>query len=975
MKFFRARPMVAAALAVAAVFGVAISVWGLVEKISLPEQQPLLESILWFITWLAAIAFGAGAWALAYAEVRAKELLDQTRGMLNAAAHGFTVLAAVRDAAGAVVDFRLTFANQTASSILDLDEGRIGTLSLREAGWNEEIFEKFRSVVEKGGSTAFEQFYQRKELSCWLYIRAAKLDDSVVSTFADVSDRKQAEQDAVRNQKLLEMTGHMTRSGGWEILFPERHIVWSPEVREIHEVEEDFHPDLQKALSFYVPGSFERITAAVEACEREGKAYDLELEIVTTRGNPLWVHTIGCPEYDEDGVLRRIFGTFQDITDYKKAELEAMDSREELQMALSGAAMGRWDWDVSAGRLQVDETVARILGRSLSEMEPTLEYWDNLIHPDDLPEAVRASERHLNGESPLFEAEYRMRGGNGSWIWVLDRGKGLNMQGGRPTRIVGTLLDITAKKTLQEERTRHLEVLEKITSQAPGAVYQYRVGADGRHTFDYVSKRIQDVYDRTAEELMAEVNRGYDLIHPDDAERIWKSALLADAPESEWRQEFRIYRRGELRWILDQSTPEVLPEGGTLWHGFLMDITGQKRIDQQLIRAKEEAEEAGRAKSEFLAMMSHEIRTPMNAIMGFADLLSQRPLSGLDRDYVNTIADSGEALLRIIDDILDHSRIESGRLRLESNIFSPEKLLDDISILLTPSAEKKGLGIEVVTVGDIPLQVRGDMGRLRQIILNLAGNAVKFSPEGMVSLGVTIPPGEPDPGLVRLRFFVRDSGPGIPAEKAARIFEPFAQADSSVSRRHGGTGLGLAISRSLATLMGGYLWFESEPDQGATFLVEIPFGVHHGELEEKPAGKESFDHDFAERNPLRLMAVDDDAVNLKLVTHVLEKLGYHPRTAMSGEDALALCRAEWPECILLDMQMPGLDGLEVTRRLREIELLENRPPIFIAALTANVLAEERHACFAAGMSDYLTKPLRNDMLARVLVQASRSVGR
>ena len=949
----------------------AISTWGLVGRISLPEQKPLLDSILWFMTWLAAIAFGAAAWGLAYAQVREYEAHENTKRVLNTSLHGFEVLTAVRGKDGVIIDFRLKAANRAASDILRLDQDSQEDKARSKSGSSgadPEIFETYREVVETGEPVAFEFLHD----STWLSVRAAKFEDGVVSTFADVSERRLAQKEAEKNQKLLEMTGHMTRTGGWEVSFPDRRIIWSQEVFDIHEVEEGFDPNFDQAVSFYPEQSFKRINEAFEACERDGTPYDLELEFITAKSRRLWVHTIGFPEYDETGQLRRIYGTFQDISEYKRTALEALDSREQLQMALSGANMGRWDWELPTRRHQVDENIARILGYEFSEMEPTLDYWDSLIHPDDLELTGEAAQRHISGEVPFFEVEYRVRAKSGNWIWVLDRGRGLDFHDGKPTRLVGTLLDITAKKHLQEERTSHLEVLEKITSQVPGAVYQYRVEADGEESFVYVSRRITEVYDRTPEELMANVSSGYDLIHPDDVARIRHSAQQARAPEAEWRHEFRIYRKGELRWILDQSRPEILPDGAILWHGFLMDITEQKLLDQQLIQAKEEAEAAGRAKTEFLAMMSHEIRTPMNAILGFADLLTQKPLSGQERDYVNTIASSGEALLRIIDDILDHSRIESGRLRLENAVFSPEKLLDDISILLTPSAEKKGLGLEVVTMGDIPVRVQGDMGRLRQIILNLAGNAVKFTPSGTVSLGVVPSPGDQDPGLVRLRFFVRDAGPGIAARHAARIFEPFAQADSSVSRQHGGTGLGLAISRSLATLMGGFLWFESKEGEGSTFVVEIPFGLCDGSVEEKNTTEDTLDDDFAARNPLRILAVDDDAVNLKLISHVLEKLGYEPRTANDGGEALAQCEKEWPECVLLDVQMPEMDGLEVTRRLREIEAREKRPPLFIVALTANVLAAERQASFEAGMSDYLTKPLRKGMLAQVLMRASRA---
>lgn len=976
-KIIRWRPLGVAALVVLAVFAVAFSARDLVAKIGLPEQKPLLDAVLSFMTWLAAGAGGLAAWAFTYAEMEAEEALARLRRILDTSLHGFNVFQAERGSDGQIRDFRLTFANKAAGEHFGKYSDQFLGKTLKESAGSAldpELYEEFCAVVESGEPALLEMMHQEDDgHDHWLAIRLAKFEDGVVSSFADVSARKDAEEEAKRDHLLLEMTGTITRTGGWEYFPSENRVTWSREVYRIHEVEDGFVPDLENSLSFYLPKSQQRVVDALERCEKDSISFDLELEIVTAKGRPLWVRAIGRRETLEGSNNYRLFGTFQDITENKNAEFELIDSSEQLQLALSSAAMGRRDWDVPEGNVRLDESSAHILGFEVAEMELTTAFWNGLIHSDDLPMVQKKIARHVSGEVKDFEAEYRMRAKSGGWIWVQDRGRGLDLKDGKPSRIVGTLLDITAKKTLEEERSRHLESLEQITQQVPGAVYQYLVNAEGEHAFVYLSRRIIDVYGRTPEELMADVDRGYDLIHPEDAIRVRESASHVQGVKAEWRQEFRIQRDGELRWILDQARPEVLPDGGILWNGFLMDVTDQKRLDQQLIQARDQAEEAGRAKSQFLAMMSHEIRTPMNAILGFADLLSQRPLPAQERDYVRTIGSSGEALLRIIDDILDHSRIESGRLRLESTIFSPEKLLDEVSILLAPSAGKKGLGLEVVTVGEIPRSVRGDMGRLRQILLNLAGNAVKFTPSGTVALGVEVAPGLPDPGLVKMRFFVRDEGPGIPATQVARIFEPFAQADSSVSRRYGGTGLGLAISRSLASLMGGHLAVQSNPGAGATFVLEVPFGIPREEAPAELGSPSNLDSGFAQTNPLKILAVDDDAVNLKLIEHVLEKLGYAPRVARGGEEAILLCEEEWPECVLLDVQMPDMDGLAVTRRLRELEVNGARPAVFITALTANVLPGERHTCLDAGMNGYLTKPLRRDQLARTLVEASQSV--
>ncbi|CAN5743979.1 hypothetical protein BH09VER1_BH09VER1_11050 [soil metagenome] len=417
------------------------------------------------------------------------------------------------------------------------------------------------------------------------------------------------------------------------------------------------------------------------------------------------------------------------------------------------------------------------------------------------------------------------------------------------------------------------------------------------------------------------------------------------------------------------------------------DVTARKRAEDNLHEAKDELEKtnfhlqqtlimeqelsrrasaAEHAKTEFLAMMSHEIRTPMNGVLGFTEMLAQTSLTSPQREYVQTIATSGDALLHIIDEILDFSRIEAGRLDLENTSFSAREVVESICTLLRPEAQARGLSLEADISDDIPTQSLGDPGRLRQVLVNLVGNALKFTETGSVVIGLRRK-NTPSP-RVRLKFFVRDTGLGIPEEKISRIFEPFTQADSSIARRFGGAGLGLAISQRLVALMGGVLQAVSEPGKGSLFSFTLPFASpHESDSQPLPLLAETLDESFAVRHPLHIMVAEDDPVNLKLTTLILRKLGYEPLPAINGSEALALFRSHNPDCILMDMQMPEMDGLEATRQIRAAEKGQRT---FISALTANVLPEEQERCFRAGMDDYLTKPLKQELLASLLIRAS-----
>ncbi len=453
----------------------------------------------------------------------------------------------------------------------------------------------------------------------------------------------------------------------------------------------------------------------------------------------------------------------------------------------------------------------------------------------------------------------------------------------------------------------------------------------------------------------------------------------------------RIEMRGgeRLRWILLAKIPaaqlweDVRTQVISIWAlwgiASLIVVPGtwnlataiqRRRLAQQeLLLAKESADSANKAKSDFLAMMSHEIRTPMNGVLGFAELLAQTPLDTEQADYADTIKTSGSALLHIIDDILDFSRIEAGRMEIEETTFSPAQLVEDVAKLLRPRADAKQITIREAIRTPVPQMVRGDAGRLRQVLINLAGNAIKFTSHGEVAIEMAQMHGESATGMVRLEFAVQDSGEGIAPEKLAHIFEPFAQADSSIARKYGGTGLGLTISHRIVSLMGGFLRVTSETGRGSRFIFTLPFHAAAREALGDGGPRFTMDAAFAASHPLKTLIVEDDAVSLRLTSSLLRKLGYSSLSAHNGRKALELVESERPDCILMDMQMPDMDGPQAVREIRELEQRMCWPRAFISALTANVLPNERALCRKAGMNDFLGKPLTAAELTEMLGRA------
>ncbi|NIC07300.1 ATP-binding protein [Billgrantia bachuensis] len=377
-------------------------------------------------------------------------------------------------------------------------------------------------------------------------------------------------------------------------------------------------------------------------------------------------------------------------------------------------------------------------------------------------------------------------------------------------------------------------------------------------------------------------------------------------------------------------------------------------LSRKLQTTARRAEAASQSKSEFLATVSHEIRTPLNGVIGMSDLLLDQPIDTQSREYARTLHVSAARLLELINDILDFSKIESGKLELERRTFRLAALIEDACELFAPRARDKGLELVAQVSPALPEQLMGDPTRLRQVLLNLLSNAIKFTEHGEVRVEATLN------AQGQLNLAVCDTGPGIAEDKLARLFEPFRQGDASTARRYGGTGLGLAISRRLAEAMDGSIGVDSRPGQGSCFWIELPLEPAHD------------DHEAEVPEPTRLepsvggrvLLVEDDPVNQQVAVALLGRLGCEVNVVDSGQRALALAGREAFDMIFMDVQMPGMDGLETTRRLRETGGWCARVPI--VAMTAGGPGAERERCLAAGMTDYLVKPLRRTELATSL---------
>lgn len=579
-------------------------------------------------------------------------------------------------------------------------------------------------------------------------------------------------------------------------------------------------------------------------------------------------------------------------------------------------------------------------------------------HDDYINHYIRTGERRILGSGREVLGLHK----DGSMIPLyLSVGE---VTGGDHPRFTGILHDISkpkqAEQALRESEKRYRSVVDNIKE----VIFQTDV--EGHWTF--LNPAWTEI---TGFDIDASVGHQFlEFVHPDDRERndALFHSLIARKMQYSRHESRYLTKSGDYRWI-EFIARGTLDEDGYIigTSGTLNDVTERHKAAEAMEVAKEAAETANRAKSAFLANMSHEIRTPMYGVLGMLDLLTEAELAPKYRDYLHTAQRSAKLLLNLIDDILDFSRIEAGALNLEHIKFDLRKTVQDVITLLSEKARHKAIRLSSVIDSTLPYYVCGDPNRLAQVLMNLVGNAIKFTEQGSVKLWVEIEAQTPD--WLRVVFIVEDTGIGITPEVQARLFQPFSQADNSTSRRFGGSGLGLMIAKHLVEMMGGGIQFISTPGQGSTFWFNVWF-TQTGQAEAaaipSPGGK-SLEEANSLRFRGRVLLVEDNEINQLVSSKLLGRLGLDVDIAVNGQEALSAIEVDQEyDLVFMDCHLPGIDGLEATRLIRQQERHRAVGPVPIIALTASATESDRQACLAAGMDDYLAKPLESNKLIHTL---------
>ena len=948
--------------------------------------------------------------------------LEESRDLLRSILNSLDAHIAVLDGTGTIIATNRAWAvfgqNHGAEQQTEADWRGINYLQALERSEEAEapvILAAFRAILD-GSSQRFRQEYALTLLTGmeWFLLAATRLQGArggIVVSHHLITERKQAEAElATLNRELedritqrtldleasrnsLEVAQEIAALGNWVWYPPDGRMTWSRQVFRIFDLHEGLtEPGFKTYLAQVVPNDRDRVRESfIRATQPDSPRLDVQHRILTGYGDERVVLQSARASFNAGGQAVRLIGIVQDITDRIRLERDLKKSLHRFSTLSSLSPVGVFEADAHGQITYVNQKWQRLSGHGETQLRG--QGWTQAVHPEDRAEIeARWSETAEHGRR--FMEQFRLLPWNGKATWVQGEATPCRGDRGEIASFIVTITDITGNKRHEhiqtflnrllrlglddnDIHTRLATALEAIldarlfSNSGEGAVFVYD---EDREELRLAARRNLDGGQAAPQcdrvklgeclcGLAAQTRRLVFAQDSDPAHTILHEPLVPHGHIS-----LPIVAEGRLLGVLlchlepDHPMEPEAEEVLTLAANALAGLLQRWHLDGQLLSAKEEAESSNRAKSDFLANMSHEIRTPLNAVIGFGHLLGQTSLSPRQSDYLMRMSASAQGLLGIINDMLDFSKIESGKLEMEEIDFPLMDVLGQLTSTILVRAEEKGLEF-LIDVGDrVPRTLIGDPLRLKQVLVNLCNNAVKFTTHGEVVLTIDVP--KMDAGRCMLSFHVRDTGIGLSAGQQDRLFTAFSQADSSTTRRFGGTGLGLAICQRLVQAMNGKIGVDSRPGEGSTFSFTARFGLAGAPVSCYTQPLEAF-------HGKRILVVDDNASARALISHFLHAMSFEPLPVASGEEAVRLlaesaaARSAPIDLIFLDWKMPGMDGMDTLSAIRAHPGIPVPPPcIMISAFGREELRElfRKH-----GVRQFLSKPVLPSQLLEAIV--------
>ncbi len=753
-----------------------------------------------------------------------------------------------------------------------------------------------------------------------------------------------------RKRKMFDLVQKLSRSGGWVLDVETRELYWSDYLGRMFGYEPEDLP--QDKYAFFLeqmlhPDDLELVMQTIDLIFQEKSQQYLDYRGICKNGDIKYFHNVITPEMDTDDKVHWLIGAIMDVTSRKQALTSFRRSEEQFRIVFEKAPIGIVLFNEKGVVLECNPHFLKIFDAQSSESY----IGRNLLETAMDSQFVQSIKDTIQDGWGNYEGYY---------CSVVTRKTAyvqtLNLEVA-PNLYLSVLSDLTERKKAEEALRESEDRYALAVKGSNDGIWD----VDLRTGDFYHSPKLIEMLGYEMEEFEAVAGDWRGRVHPEDQERVYAAVeQCLSGAEDNFSEEYRVQRKdGSYFWVHAQGITAKNAKGRVYRiAGAYSDISERKNAEMELIGAKEKAEEASKVKNAFLANMSHEIRTPLNGVIGLVQLLQSSRLNKEQKSLVSMIHDTGRNLLKILNDILDLSRIEAGHLRIHPELFSLNTVVGEITGAFAIEARNKKLELISEVDTNVPSALMGDVTRIRQVLYNLVGNSLKYTEKGSVRLEAYCLPHVRSPKSVLLHFAIVDTGIGISEDKLESVFESFTQGETSYTKQYGGTGLGLAIVKNLVQRMGGTLAISSEFGVGTEIHVTLELERAEDTLKSEDVPKKISNW---EQKECAILLVEDDPVNRIMATRLLEKMGCSVRIATNGQEALDLLGEVAVDCVLMDIQMPVMDGLEATRRIRGDGSGAFDPNIPIVAITAYAMEGDKQKFLDAGMSAYLSKPV--DLLA------------